>query len=82
MPRGRTKEILHTARFEQAAMRGPLRICRGDRQNHSIPRGSWCLTIKDGLGEKSYCLECARAILERGRVKLNALFAELQNAEP
>lgn len=81
MPRGRPKEILHTACFEQAAMRGRRRICQGDRQNHSIPPGSWCLIIKNGLEEKSYCLECARKILERGRVKLDSLCAALDEAE-
>jgi|GEM_PF-5756760 len=82
MPRGRTKEILHTATFQQAALRGRPRICCGDRRNHSILPGSWCLTIKDGLGEKSYCLICAQVILERGRMKLNDLCAELRNVEP
>ncbi len=81
MPRGRTKEILHTARFEQSALRGQPRICHGDRQHHSITPGAWCFIVKDGLGEKGYCLECARAILERGRIKLNAMFTELKRVE-
>jgi len=81
MPRGRTKEILHTARIDQANAIGRQRICRGDRRNHSIPQGCWYLAIKDGLGEKSYCLECARAILLRGREKLEKLFTELEKAE-
>ncbi len=80
MPRGRTKEILHTADFKKAALRGPRRICHGNRRDHSIPPGSWCFTVKDGLGEKGYCLECARVILERGREKLNDLFAKLERA--
>lgn len=56
-------------------------MCRGDRKNHVIPRGAPFLAIKDGLGEKSYCLLCARVILERGEGKLSALLEMLEAAE-
>lgn len=78
MARGRIKEILHTARIDRAPGK---RMCRGDRQNHIIPRGSAFLSIKDGLGEKSYCPKCARIILERGRKNIDALICQLEQAE-
>jgi len=78
MPRGRIKEILHTSRIDRSPGK---RKCRGDRQNHVIHRGAPFLAIKDGLVEKSYCLKCARIILERGSVKLSSLIDELEKAE-
>lgn len=81
MPGGRTKEILHTAWFGQAGPLGRHRVCRGDRKNHPILPGAWYFAIKDGLEEKSYCLVCARRILERGHSTLEKLFSELEEAE-
>ena len=78
MPRGRTKEILHTARIDNSPGK---RMCRGDRKNHTIQRGSAFLAIKDGLGEKSYCLKCARAIIDQGRKRLDTLVCKLEEAE-
>lgn len=77
MPRGRIKEILHAARFGQADSRGRPRLCRGDRQNHPIAPGDWYLAIKDGLAEKTYCLVCAKAVLDQGRGKLATLVSKL-----
>ncbi|MGE5528239.1 MAG: hypothetical protein ACM3X6_03750 [Patescibacteria group bacterium] len=81
MSRGRIKSILHTAHISQASLRGRHRICRGDSKNHIIPFGGWYLGIKDGLEEKSYCLKCARAILEKGQMKLDILIKNLEKAE-
>ena len=81
VPRGRVKAILHTARFAEASSRGRRPECRADRQHHPIPPGAWYLAIKDGMNEKKYCLECARAILERGREQLNELFQCLEGLE-
>jgi hypothetical protein len=78
MPKGRIKEILHTADIAKSPGR---RMCRGDRENHSIQPGDWFLRVKDGLGEKSYCLKCARVILDRGKVKLDKLVAKLTKVE-
>ena len=55
-------------------------MCRADRKNHVIRPGETMLVVKDGLGEKSYCLACARTILQRGRQKLEALFRELERS--
>ena len=75
MARGRTKEILHTSRFITSPGR---RQCWADKKNHSIERGTTCLTIKDGLGNKSYCLECAGVILKRGKLKVDLLLTKLE----
>lgn len=78
MPKGRIKEVLHTSKFAKSP---GTRMCRGDRKNHTIQPGDSFLSVKDGLGEKSYCLKCARVILERGRTTLEKLLAKLEKEE-
>ena len=78
MPKGRIKEILHTSSFKRSP---GTRKCRGDQKNHTISKGDEFLSIKDGLSEKSYCLECARTILERGQSKLAVLLKKLASLE-
>lgn len=54
------------------------RICRRDRKNHSIPKDTACLVIKDASGgTKSYCPQCALAILDQAADDLQALRARL-----
>jgi hypothetical protein len=58
---------------------GRRRICYRDRKNHSIPKGAACLVIKDAasVGSKSYCPQCALAILDQAADDLQALRARL-----
>ena len=69
----RTKELLHSAWFQESPGR---RKCRRNR-THTINPGYRCFVIKDGLNEKSYCLACAKVILQRGKKQLETLLAEL-----
>ena len=82
MPRGRVKQILHTAEFRTVSSRGRLPLCSGDRRNHRLERGDKFLRIKDGLNEKNYCLVCAQLILERGQARLDELISELDARPP
>lgn len=78
MPRGRVKQLLHTAEFRVVSTRGRMPLCSGDRWQHLFSRGDSLLRIKDGLNEKNYCLVCARAILEKGQQDLEKLLIELE----
>lgn len=75
--RGRIKEIIITSRIDRSPGK---RMCHANRQNHVIHRGSYFLAIKDGLSEKSYCLSCAKKILNNGQRKMNNLILELEKA--
>jgi hypothetical protein len=67
--------------FRQVAATGPIPVCRADRANHKLDRGDWYLAIKDGMQEKKYCIDCARAILKRGQTKLAELLDRLADIE-
>ena len=78
MPRGRIKEILYTSRIDSSP---GTRKCHGNKKEHRIKKGTTFLAIKSGLEEKSYCLKCARVILERGEQKMQSLMELLEEAE-
>lgn len=77
MPRGRLKQILHTASFRSSP---GTRMCHADHKGHKIKKGKIYLSIKDGLNEKSYCLFCAKLILENGKKQLESLLDNLNKA--
>lgn len=56
-------------------------MCHAHKKENKIRKGHVYLSIKDGLNEKSYCLECSRRILEKGRERLNSLIRELEENE-
>jgi hypothetical protein len=54
------------------------RICSRDRKNHSIPKGTACLVIKNAsAGAKNYCPQCALVILDQAADDLESLRAGL-----
>jgi len=71
---GATKSVLKNCQFEQAKRR---RTCARNK-GHSIENGERCLVFKESMqSAKSYCLDCARAILEKGQSELSALIGGL-----
>jgi hypothetical protein len=72
----KVRRVLGACTVEIAQRR---RICHRDRKNHSIPKGAACLVIKDAAsaGSKSYCPQCALAILDQAADDLQALRARL-----
>jgi hypothetical protein len=70
------RRVLGACTVEVAQRR---RICYRDRKNHSILKGTACLVIKDAAsaGTKSYCPQCALAILDQAADDLQALRARL-----
>jgi hypothetical protein len=69
----RAKALLKTCAFETAKR---VRRC-GQDKSHVIAPGERCLTFREQMKEKSYCLACARHILVRGLEQLEALLAQL-----
>jgi hypothetical protein len=65
----RQKEVLRPCRFEVAKGK---RHCGRDKK-HIISPGETCLTFHENMRDKSYCLPCARPMLERARTQLEAL---------
>jgi len=70
---GRPKEALRPCTIEVSP---GTRHCRADR-SHVIRPGDRCLVFHEDMRDKSYCLDCGRAILERGQVRIAALLAEV-----
>jgi hypothetical protein len=70
---GRPKELLRPCRYEVAVR---LRHC-AQNDEHLISAGERCLVFKENMQQKSYCLACARAILERGRHRVEELVGQL-----
>jgi hypothetical protein len=66
------RRILGACRIEIAQRR---RMCYRDRTNHSILKGTACLVIKEASSSstKSYCPQCALAILDQAGDDLQAL---------
>lgn len=69
----RPKALLKTCGFELAKRQ---RRC-GQDKSHVISAGERCLTFREQLKERSYCLGCARTILVRGKTQLDDLLAQL-----
>jgi hypothetical protein len=72
----KVRRVLGTCTVEIAQRR---RICYRDRKNHSILKGTACLVIKDAAEgrARSYCPQCALAILDQAADDLQALRARL-----
>jgi hypothetical protein len=71
----RIRSILGACSVEIAQHR---RTCYRDRKNHTIPKGTPCLVIKNpSAGSKNYCPECALAILGQAADDLDVLRAAL-----
>jgi hypothetical protein len=71
------KQLLSTSEFQTAQRQ---RTCSRNRA-HKIPKGGRCLTVKENMSERSYCLECARSILQKAHDEVSALMAELPREE-
>jgi len=71
----KVREVLKHVRVETADRQ---RKCHR-RSTHSIGRGQRCLAIYDSTtsARKNYCVECARAILDRARIDLQGIEGEL-----
>lgn len=67
------KQLLSTSEFQTAQRQ---RICARNRA-HRISKGERCLTVKENMSERSYCIECARLILQKAHEEVSALMAEL-----
>jgi len=74
---GNLKELLHTSRFVQSTS-NRKRICYGNRSSHRVNPGDWYLAVKDGLGEKNYCVACARRIIGQARLRVDGLSTRLE----
>lgn len=71
---GATKSVLRTCYVEDSK---GTRKC-GRNKKHPITKGDRCLVFKESMkSPKSYCVPCARIILERGQEDLARLIAEL-----
>ncbi|MBI5738862.1 MAG: hypothetical protein HY997_23620 [Mycolicibacterium neoaurum] len=65
------KDVLRHLTTEVA---GKKRKCYRHPTKHVISKGELCLVVKDGPQDQStYCLICAREILELARVRLSDL---------
>ena len=51
---------------------GRMRKCYHD-PDHSISKGDLCLEVREGLGRKGYCVECATEMIRLATLELNAL---------
>ena len=70
-----TKSVLRNCYFEVSKGN---RECRRNRK-HKIAEGQRCLVFKDSMqSPKSYCIPCARIILEKARGDLENLLDELE----
>ncbi len=56
---------------------GKLRRCYHDRK-HLMPKGSFCLEVRDGLAWKGYCASCAAEMINQAATQL----ADLQTRVP
>jgi hypothetical protein len=71
----KVRRVLGACTVEIAQRR---RACSRDRKNHSIPKGTACLVIKNAsAGAKNYCPQCALTILDQAADDLETLRASL-----
>ena len=68
----KVRQILNHVDVETAIRR---RTCHHNRQKHSVPKDTRCLTIKDQAsgGSKNYCPTCASEILDQAERDLKSL---------
>jgi hypothetical protein len=71
----RQKAILKPCGFEVAQRR---RRC-SQNTTHPIEAGEQCLTFNEQMRRKSYCLICAAAIIEKGRLQIEVLLKQLSS---
>jgi hypothetical protein len=70
------RSILGACSIEIAQHR---RTCYRDRNNHTIPKGTPCLVIRNATsGSKNYCPQCALAILDKAADDLASLRQALE----
>ena len=69
----RPKDLLRSARADVAKRQ---RRCAQSKK-HVIQAGEKCLLFEENLSKKSYCLPCARSILERAKKQLQDLLVHL-----
>ncbi len=69
------KRILINVFFETAKGK---RHCSRNR-NHLICKGTKCFVIKENMGKKSYCLDCAREIIFKTKEMIDGYIRELEN---
>lgn len=70
---GKLKRLVTTSEFETAQRQ---RRCSRNR-SHKIAKGERCLVVKENMSKRSYCLECARLILEKAQEDVVRLQREL-----
>jgi hypothetical protein len=56
---------------------GRLRKCYHN-PDHSISKGEVCLEVREGLGHKGYCAECALEMIRLAGEKLKELSKDLK----
>ena len=69
----RLKRLLSTCEFETAQRR---RRCARNK-GHLIEKGQICLVVKENMAKRSYCIECARLILEKAHEEVLGLLSKL-----
>jgi len=67
------KRLLTTSAFETAQRE---RKCSRNN-DHKISKGDLCLTVKENMAKRSYCVRCARLILEKAREEVLGLLLQL-----
>ena len=70
----RPKELLRSSCIERAERK--RKCCQS--KEHSIAGGDICLVFCEELQRKSYCMACAKSILERAERQLKELSSQLQ----
>jgi hypothetical protein len=75
---GRLKRLLSTSELETAQR---VRSCSRNK-SHKIPKGDRCLVVKESMAKNSYCMSCARLILEKAQDEVAALLAQLPTEAP
>jgi hypothetical protein len=70
---GKTRRLLLKTYYEKAKRK---RMCRRNAK-HQILKGMKCLVVKELGWEKSYCMKCAKAILDKASNDIDKLKAGL-----
>lgn len=65
----KVKKILKNCGFEKAVR---VRHCARDK-DHAISAGTKCLIVKEHMNSKSYCLECAKLIIEHAKSEIETI---------
>lgn len=73
----RIRDILVHVAVESAVKK---RKCHRSGGKHGVRAGAVCLVVREGLGRKNYCDECASPILALATRRLNELRQALSGA--